>query len=367
MQSTATLDPPQSALTEVRTKMKLFLKILLALIAIFVIGGIFLPAKTRVERQIEIARPANFIYQFFNGFKRYNEWSPYFAKDKATQYQYSGSETGLGAKMAWQSKILGDGSQTVVEAKENELIVTDLVFEGGDGKAFYQLQAQGDKTTVTWAFESDAGTSFLASMPGRWMNLFVERFVAPDYEAGLANLKARVEKLPNAKFGNFSVQLQQVDVRPIIRIDAEANDNLLDISGAYAKAYGALSEVLTAQNAEAFPSAPMGLDLGRKEGKYYFQPALTTATELKSQGAVTAETLPASNVLYAVHTGLYDRLENTANLLRAYAEVYGYKAKGPLVFAFVDDPTTMDPEAVRTELILYLEQASATANSGRYR
>ena len=335
--------------------MKLLLKILLALIAVFFIGGIFLPTKTRVERQIEIARPASFIYQFFNGFKRYNEWSPYVEKDPATQHQYSGPETGVGAKMAWTSKILGDGSQTIVEAKENELIVTDLVFEGGGGKAIYQLQAQGDKTLVNWAFESDAGNSFFASMPGRWMNLLMDHFVGPDYDTGLKNLKTRVEKLPNAKFGNFSVQVQHVDARPIIRIDAQAKDTLLEISAAYAKAYGALSEALTAQNAEAVASAPLGLDLGRKGGNYYFQAALTTATELKSEGAVTAETLPASNVLYAVHTGMYDRLENTGNLLRAYAEVYGYKAKEPLVFAFVDDPTTVDPESVKTELILYVE------------
>ncbi len=335
--------------------MKLFLKILIAVLAIFIIGGIFLPAKARVERQTEIARPANFIFQFFNGFKRYNEWSPYFAKDPLAQYQYSGPETGVGAKMVWQSKILGDGSQTVVDAKENELVATELVFAGGRGKSYYQLQEQGDKTSVTWAFESDAGTAFFASMPGRWMNLFVEHYVAPDHEAGLANLKARVEKLPNAKFGNFAVQFKHVDARPIIRVDVEANDNLLDISGGYAKGYGALSEVLTAQNAKAFASPPMGFDLGHKEGKYYFQPALTTETQLKSQGVVTAETLPASNVLYAVHTGLNDRLENTANLLRAYAEVYGYKVKGPLVFAFVDDPTAIDPEAAKTELILYLQ------------
>ena len=335
--------------------MKLLLKVLLALIAVFFVGGVFLPAKTRVERHVEIARPANFIYQFFNGFKRYNEWSPYVAKDPAAAYQYSGPETGVGAKMVWQSKILGDGSQTVLETKDNERVVTELIFAGGGGKAFYQLQPQGDTTSVSWAFESDAGTSFLASMPGRWMNLLVEHFVAPDYEVGLANLKARVEKLPNAKFGNFSVQLQHVDARAVIRIDTQANDNLLDISHAYAKAYGTLSEVLTAQGGEALASAPLGFDLGRKNGKYYFQAALSTAIELKSEGAVTAETLPAGNVLYAVHTGMYDRLENTANLLRAYAEVYGYTAKEPLVFAFVDDPTTIDPEATKTELILYVE------------
>ena len=336
--------------------MKIFLKILLALVALLLIGGLFLPAKTRVERQIEIARPASFIYQFVNGFKRYNEWSPYVAKDPASQYEYSGPEFGVGAKMTWNSKVLGAGSQTVLEAKDNELVVTDLVFEGGGGKAFYQLRPKGDSTIVTWAFESDAGTAFPASIAGRWMNLLMDHFVGPDYEVGLANLKSRVEKLPNAKFGNFAVQVKHVAARPVIRIDAQANDTMLEISDVYAKAYGQLSEALTAQNAEAFASAPLGFDLGRKEGKYYFQAALTTATELKSQGLVTAETLPASDVLYAVHTGLYDRLENTANLLRAYADVYGYKAREPLVFAFVDDPTTVDPESAKTELILYLEK-----------
>ncbi len=334
--------------------MKLLLKLLLLLLTIFIVGGLFLPNTKRVERQIEIARPAGFIYQFFNGFKRYNEWSPYVAKDAATQHVYSGPETGVGAKMAWTSKVLGDGSQTVIEAKENALIATDLVFEGGGGKAFYILETKGDSTLVRWAFESDAGTKFPVNIIGRWMNLAMDHFVGPDYEAGLANLKARVEKLPNAKFGNFAVQRQHVAARSVLKINAQAPDSMLDISQAYAMAYGELSKALTAQGAEALASAPLGFDMGRKDGIYHFQAALSTGTELQSAGAVMAETLPESDVLYAVHTGMYDRLDNTASLLRAYAEVYGFKTKEPLVFVFVDDPTSMDPEAVKTELILYL-------------
>jgi effector-binding domain-containing protein len=334
--------------------MKLLLKLLSVLLAIFIVGGLFLPNTKRVERQIEIARPASFIYQFFNGFKRYNEWSPYVVKDPATQHVYSGPETGVGAKMAWTSKILGDGSQTVVEAKENQLVATDLVFDGGGGKAFYQLEPKGDSTLVRWAFESDAGSKFPANILGRWMNLLMDRFVGPDYEAGLANLKVRVEKLPNAKFGNFAVQRQHVAARSVLKINTQANDTMLDISQAYATAYGALSKALVAQGAQALTSAPLGFDLGRANGIYHFQAALSTETELKTDGAVVAETLPEADVLYAVHTGMYDRLENTASLLRAYAEVYGFKTKEPLVFAFVDDPTSMDPEAVKTELILYL-------------
>jgi effector-binding domain-containing protein len=328
-----------------------FLKWLLIFIATFFAVGFLLPAKKRVERHIEIARPASFIYQFFNGFKRYNEWSPYVAKDAATTYEYSGPATGVGAKMSWASKVLGPGSQTVLEAKENSDVVTELVFEGGGGKAHYSLTPQGANTLVSWAFESDAGNNPLA----RWMNLVMERFVAPDYTQGLANLKARVEALPNANFGNFDVQKHSVQPRHIIKIDASAPDNLIAISMAYSKAYGELGKVLTAQQSAAFPSAPLGFDVGRKDGSYYFQAALTTESELKSDGAVVATTLPASEVLYAVHTGGYDRLQNNADLLRAYAEVYGYKTKEPMAFSFLDDPTVVDPDSARTEMILYLE------------
>jgi effector-binding domain-containing protein len=329
--------------------MKTALKVVFALLIVFLLGGLLLPAKARVSREIEIARPASFIFQFFNGFKRYNEWSPYLAQDPQSKYSYTGPETGVGAKMSWDSEKLGLGSQTVLSVKENAEVVTDLKFDGGGGKATYALESKGDSTLMRWTFETDAGNNPLM----RWMNLALDKFVAPDYEQGLANLKARVEKLPNAKFGNFAVQRQKVEARSVLKIDVVAPDNLLEISDAYSKAYGEISAALAAQNTEAVPGAPLGFDLGRKEGKYFFQAALVTATELKSAGKVIAETLPASEVLYAVHTGNYDKLNNSATLLRAYADVYGYTYREPLVFAFVDDPT-IDPDAARTEMILYL-------------
>jgi effector-binding domain-containing protein len=329
--------------------MKTVLKVIFVLLIVFLLGGFLLPAKTYVSREIEIARPASFIFQFFNGFKRYNEWSPYLAHDPQSKYSYSGPETGIGAKMSWDGEKLGQGSQTVLSVQENAQVVVDLKFDGGGGKATYALENKGDSTLMRWTFESNAGNNPMM----RWMNLALDKFVGPDYEQGLANLKALVEKLPNAKFGNFAVQRQKVDARSVLKIDVVAPDNLLEISNAYSKAYGEISKALAAQNAQALPSAPLGFDLGHKEGKYFFQAALVTASELKSEGKVVAQTLPASDVLYAVHTGNYDKLDKSATLLRAYAEVYGYKYREPVVFAFVDDPT-IDPDAARTEMILYL-------------
>ena len=330
--------------------MKSILKIVLVLMFALCFGAFLLPEKAVVERQIEINRPANFVFQFVNGFSRYNEWSPWVEKDPESKYQYSGPATGVGAMMYWESKVLGNGSQKVIESVANESVVTELSFDDSRATARYLLEAQGDRTTVRWLLESHAGNNPIK----RWMNLLMDRFVGPDYVKGLANLKARVEKLPNARFGNFDVQVQSVGARHIFRTDVVVRNDLLEFISGLAKAYGELGSALEAQKIEIAPAAPLGFDLGEKDGKYYFQAALTTTTPAASGAGFVAESLPEGRVLYAVNVAGYDKLQNLANLLRAYAEVWGYRYREPVVFAFVDDPS-VDADAARTEIMLYLE------------
>lgn len=330
--------------------MKTVLKIVLSLFLALIFGAFLLPEKAVVERQIEINRPANFIFQFVNGFSRFNEWSPWFEKDPKATYQYSGPATGVGAVMSWESKLLGGGSQKVTESVENSSVGTELSFDGGGGSAQYVLESQGDRTIVRWIFETHAGNNPIK----RWMNLAMDRFVGPDYSKGLENLKARVEKLPNARFGNFDVKVQSVGARHIFRTDVVVRNDLLELVAALSKAYGMLGTALEAQKIDIAPAAPLGFDLGEKDGKYYFQAGLTTTTPAANSEGFVAETLPEGRVLYAVHTGGYDKLQNLANLLRAYADVWGYRFREPVVFAFVDDPS-LNADVARTEIMLYLE------------
>jgi hypothetical protein len=53
-----------------------------------------------------------------------------------------------------------------------------------------RLAPEGSGSRVTWTMSGDVG----ASPIGRWFALLAERFVGPDFEAGLANLKALAEK-----------------------------------------------------------------------------------------------------------------------------------------------------------------------------
>lgn len=175
--------------------LKKLLVVLLALAAAFVVGGFLLPSSTHVERTVSIARPPGEVYALLNSWKRFNEWSPWYARDPKAAYTYEGPASGVGASMAWASEKsdVGKGRQTIVESVPDRRIVSKLQFEGqGDAMAFFALAPDGAGTRVTWGFDVDHGHDLVS----RWFGLLFDRMVGPDYEAGLAKLKTVAEAPP---------------------------------------------------------------------------------------------------------------------------------------------------------------------------
>lgn len=162
---------------------------------VFVIGAALLPGQIKVERSTEIAAPASKVYALVSGFARYNEWSPWFERDPAAKYTYSGPPAGKGAKMSWVSDKddVGSGSQEITAAEQDRRVDIALDFgDMGQAKAGFLLApgAAANSTKVTWLFENDVGSNPLM----RWMGLMFDRWIGGDYEKGLAKLKALAEK-----------------------------------------------------------------------------------------------------------------------------------------------------------------------------
>lgn len=163
------------------------------LLLLVLVVGWFLPTSVRVERSIEAdAEPAT-VYGIVSGFRRFNEWSPWKDLDPQTRYTYSGPESGVGARMEWQSDQpdVGSGSQEITAVDPGRSVTMRLEFGGQDPAiSKISIEPKGPGSLVTWSFE----TSFEGNFLGRYFGLLFDNFIGADYEKGLARLKALVEQ-----------------------------------------------------------------------------------------------------------------------------------------------------------------------------
>lgn len=165
--------------------------LILALVAIGV--GYVLPDSARVERSVRIDAPPAAVFPYLNDFRKFNEWSPWADWAPDIQYTYTGPESGVGARLAWESDDpqVGAGSNLIVESKPPERITTRLEMGTGDNaKAYFDVESVGDGSRVSWGFE----TEFQGSIIKRYFGLMMQYWVGQDYEKGLQNLKTLVEK-----------------------------------------------------------------------------------------------------------------------------------------------------------------------------
>ncbi len=172
---------------------KILRGLLMAVISLVGIG-LLLPGVTHFERTIDIASPASTVYDQINELKNWEQWSAWAKIDPNTQWTYSQpSSAGIGAYYTWVgNKDVGEGKITIVDAKPNENVHCKMEFKGGgDAMADFKLVGKDSTSTkITWAFDSDHGMNPMA----RWFGLAMNKFlVGPDYEKGLANLKALCE------------------------------------------------------------------------------------------------------------------------------------------------------------------------------
>jgi uncharacterized protein YndB with AHSA1/START domain len=167
------------------------------LLGLGLIVALFAPDEVHMERAIVIDRPPAEVFAVLNDFRRFNDWSPWAAKDPQAKYTWSGPSSGVGARLAWEGDpaTVGTGSQEITASVPNERVETALDFgEQGNARARWTLTPEGAGTRVVWGFDTD----FEGNLVGRLFGLMLERMLAPDYEAGLASLKRVVEAAPPA-------------------------------------------------------------------------------------------------------------------------------------------------------------------------
>lgn len=154
--------------------------------------GLLLPSSVRVERSILIERPPAAVFAELDDPSRFNAWSPWYGIDPNAKYDFSGPSRGVGATLTWSGNSeVGAGSQRIIASVPDSRIDVALEFSGfGTATASYLLEPEANGTRLRWVYQSEFGLN--PAM--RWLGLFMDGWVGPDYEKGLAKLKALLER-----------------------------------------------------------------------------------------------------------------------------------------------------------------------------
>ncbi len=328
----------------------LFFALLFMIIAFFAYGFFFLPDKVQVSRTITIDRPAKMVFKALNSMHSFNQWSPWAKLDPNATYKYEGPANGVGSKMSWAgNEEVGNGKQTIVEAKPYEMVKVELYFDGqGDDPSWstYLITEVGNSVEVSWVFDAD----FNGDIMGRYFGMMMDGMLGPQYEMGLSNLKTWVEGQTVYDFTGFSIET--VDAQNVLYISAAGNTND-DMSVVMGEAYAKVTGFMAA-NGINFGGMPMAITRRWENSVWEFDAAIPvdlTSIEGDTGEIQLGQTYAGKAVKY-IQKGSYDLAEASYALLDAYLAESELERNGNPWEVYANDPETVS----EAEILTYIYQ-----------
>jgi uncharacterized protein YndB with AHSA1/START domain len=163
-----------------------------AIVLALIVAGIFLPSKFTVQRSVVINAPANRVYNLVVEPKQWANWSVWNQRDPNMKIIYKGPPFGMGAKWEWVSNSEGSGSMEFTRVEPDRVVEYALWFPAFNMRSTgaLTLEPSGNATRITWSNTGDVGGNPVK----HYLAVMMDRMVGPDFEGGLANLKALAEK-----------------------------------------------------------------------------------------------------------------------------------------------------------------------------
>ena len=146
-----------------------------------------------VQRSTTIDAPPERVYEQLADFHNWRNWSPWETVDPDLKRTYSGAESGSGAVYAWSgNRKAGKGRMEITEATQSAKVQVDLVFEKpwkARNDTWFVIQPEGSGSQVVWTMTGQR--TLMTKVMGVFKSM--DQFIGPDFERGLARLKATAE------------------------------------------------------------------------------------------------------------------------------------------------------------------------------
>jgi effector-binding domain-containing protein len=306
--------------------------------------GLTLPNTTHLARSATIAAPACTVYAQLDNYRNFNKWSPWLQYDPDMQPVIEGPAYGVGARQSWTSVEVGNGAQEIIEAKPCSTLKSKLVFaDFADNRylATFQLTPQGEATQIEWVFDGEFGGSVVNQVMSRYFSAMVEKMLVADYDRGLTNLKQLTEALPKADFS--ALQVEQVDMKPftVAAFSGHSSTDPGDIGKAYAESYARIMGFLKANGLnEAGPPIAVTRRWDETGKVFDFDAGIPVdrSEVAAAEGEVRLMQTYGGKTLKVTHTGPYESLARTYDMLKAYVAAYGYDKSADEWEEYVSDP-----------------------------
>lgn len=143
-----------------------------------------------VQRSVTVNAPPERVYPHIIDFHQWADWSPWDEMDPDMEKTFSGPDAGKGARYAWSgNRKVGQGNMEITDAAEASSVQIALEFLKpfkASNTTVFSLEPADDRTNVTWAMTGQK--TFMTRVMGIFRSM--DSMVGPDFEKGLARLKA---------------------------------------------------------------------------------------------------------------------------------------------------------------------------------
>jgi len=176
----------------------------LAIVAVlFTVVGFILPSGRHLENSVETNRKMTIVFDTLNSVRRFKDWNPSVAGDPAIKISLSGPESGVGAKVSWDSeeKALGQGSWTIAKSEPGKLVAYAIedIDRGHDKRSEFTFEPTGKggrNIQITQSYDVDYGLNLL----GRYSGLYVTSNIGEKMKLGLSSLSNMLATIPNLDY-----------------------------------------------------------------------------------------------------------------------------------------------------------------------
>ncbi|MEI6455875.1 MAG: SRPBCC family protein [bacterium] len=328
--------------------MKTFLKIiywLLGIVAILLVIAYILPKSYKVERSVYINADKNLIYNLTSNFNKWHLWVPWNKEmDSTAVFEIQGPDGQVGTVWKWNGKKMGEGTMTSVELVPGQLVAYDLAFNHGKYQSKGKLIIeQGDSNKVTWTDEGDLGYNPFA----RYMGLFMEKMMGPDFEKGLEKLKQISEE--RSKWPVIEETVMPSQTVLVIR-DSAGPKEYEKVMGS---AYGEIMAFIK-KNKYQPKGSPFAVYLKWDSVTFFsvMDIGIPVVNAEKPSGRITIRQIPEQKVVKSIFTGPYDKTGPTYNVLMQYIREGNKETIGGPWEIYLNNPMEVrDSSMLQTEIV----------------